>query len=358
MLYYLLYSLHEYYSPFNVFRYISFRTIYAVLTALVISFIIGPPTIRFLKRYNVGQYIREDGPKRHLTKSGTPTMGGLFISISILMSTLFWMDLRNIYVWLIIGVLVAFAIIGFIDDYLKVIMRRSTGLRGKYKFLLQAIAGTATAVILYNIPSYSTALSVPFFKNIHPDLGWFYIPFAALVIIATSNAVNLTDGLDGLATGPLIVSIMVYTVIIYAAGNIKIASYLLIPYIPGAGELAIVCGSILGACLGFLWFNTYPASVFMGDVGSLPLGAMLGAIAVIAKHELLLIIVGGIFVVETVSVMFQVLVYKMNGKRIFRMAPLHHHYELKGWQEPKIIVRFWIIAIILGLIGLSTLKLR
>lgn len=358
MLYYLFYSLHEYHSIFNVFRYITFRTIYAVITALIICLLIGPYMINVLKKYNIGQYIRDDGPKQHLVKKGTPTMGGLFIIIAILFSTLSWMDLKNVYVWLVLFALIGFGLIGFIDDYLKVIKRRPMGLRGKYKFLLQTIVAAFIAAILYYLPAYSTKLSVPFFKNINPDLGWFYILFVIFIIIGTSNAVNLTDGLDGLATGPLIVAIMVYTIITYASGNIKIANYLLIPFINGSGELAVLCGAVFGACLGFLWFNTYPASVFMGDVGSLPLGALLGSVAVISKHELLLVIVGGIFVVETVSVIFQVASYKMNGRRIFLMAPLHHHYELKGWQEPKIIVRFWIIAIILGLIGLSTLKLR
>ena len=358
MIYYILYSLHEYHSFFNVFRYITLRTIYAILTALVLSLVIGPYMIDFLKRYQIGQQIRDDGPKSHLSKSGTPTMGGLLIILVVLLSTLSWMDISNTYVWLVLSALVGFGLIGFIDDYLKVVRKKSDGLAGRYKIILQVIVASIIAFVLYSLPAYSTKLSVPFFKNVNPDLGWFYIPFVILIIVGASNAVNLTDGLDGLAIGPVIVSTMVYTIITYVAGHVKIANYLLIPFINGSGELAILCGAVFGASLGFLWFNTYPASVFMGDVGSLPLGALLGSVAVISKHELLLIIVGGIFVLETVSVIFQVASYKINGKRVFLMAPLHHHYELKGWQEPKVIVRFWIISIMLGLLALSTLKLR
>jgi len=314
--------------------------------------------IESLKRYQIGQYVRNDGPKHHLSKAGTPTMGGLLIIMVVLIATLSWIDLSNVYAWLVLLALVGFGAIGFIDDYLKVVKKKSDGLAGRYKFSLQIIVASIIAGILYYLPVYSTQLSVPFFKNFNPDLGWFYIIFVIFIIVGASNAVNLTDGLDGLAIGPTIVAVMVYTVITYVSGHAKIADYLLIPFINGSGELAILCGSVFGASLGFLWFNTYPASVFMGDVGSLPLGALLGAVAVISKHELLLVIVGGIFVVETVSVIFQVLSYKINRKRVFLMAPLHHHYELKGWQEPKIIVRFWIIAIILGLVALSTLKLR
>ncbi|HBI24783.1 MAG TPA: phospho-N-acetylmuramoyl-pentapeptide-transferase, partial [Nitrospiraceae bacterium] len=318
----------------------------------------GPYMIESLKRYQIGQYVRNDGPKHHLSKAGTPTMGGLLIIMVVLIATLSWIDLSNVYAWLVLLALVGFGAIGFIDDYLKVVKKKSDGLAGRYKFSLQIIVASIIAGILYYLPVYSTQLSVPFFKNFNPDLGWFYIIFVIFIIVGASNAVNLTDGLDGLAIGPTIVAVMVYTVITYVSGHAKIADYLLIPFINGSGELAILCGSVFGASLGFLWFNTYPASVFMGDVGSLPLGALLGAVAVISKHELLLVIVGGIFVVETVSVIFQVLSYKINRKRVFLMAPLHHHYELKGWQEPKIIVRFWIIAIILGLVALSTLKLR
>ena len=358
MIYYILYSLHDYYSFFNVFRYITLRTVYAVMTALILCLIIGPYMIELLKKYQIGQYVRNDGPSHHLSKTGTPTMGGVLIIIVVVLATLSWSDLSNIYVWLMLSVLIGFGLIGFMDDYLKVIRKKSDGLAGRYKFSLQIAVATLVAIALYSLPAYSTKLSVPFFKNFNPDLGWFYILFVIFIIVGTSNAVNLTDGLDGLAIGPVIVVTLVYTIITYVAGHAKIANYLLIPFISGSGELAILCGSVFGAGLGFLWFNTCPASVFMGDVGSLPLGALLGAVAVISKHELLLVIVGGLFVVETISVIFQVASYKMHGKRVFLMAPLHHHYELKGWQEPKIIVRFWIIAILLGLLALSTLKLR
>ena len=358
MIYYILYSLHDYYSFFNVFRYITLRTVYAVMTALILCLIIGPYMIELLKKYQIGQYVRNDGPSHHLSKTGTPTMGGVLIIIVVVLATLSWSDLSNIYVWLMLSVLIGFGLIGFMDDYLKVIRKKSDGLAGRYKFSLQIAVATLVAIALYSLPAYSTKLSVPFFKNFNPDLGWFYILFVIFIIVGASNAVNLTDGLDGLAIGPVIVVTLVYTIITYVAGHAKIANYLLIPFISGSGELAILCGSVFGAGLGFLWFNTYPASIFMGDVGSLPLGALLGAVAVISKHELLLVIVGGIFVVETISVIFQVASYKMHGKRVFLMAPLHHHYELKGWQEPKIIVRFWIIAILLGLLALSTLKLR
>lgn len=358
MIYRLLYSLHEYNSFFNVFRYITLRTIYAILTALILSLIIGPYMIEFLKKYQIGQYIRDEGPSHHLAKKGTPTMGGVLIIMVVMFTTLAWADLSNIYVWLVLFGFAGFGLIGFIDDYLKVVRQKSDGLAARYKFTLQIIVASIIAAVLYSLPAYSTKLSVPFLKNIHPDLGWLYIVFVILIIVGTSNAVNLTDGLDGLAIGPVIVSILVFIIITYVAGHAKISNYLLIPFINGSGELSVLCGSVFGASLGFLWFNTYPASVFMGDVGSLPLGALLGSVAVISKHELLLVIVGGIFVLETVSVITQVASYKINRKRIFLMAPLHHHYELKGWQEPKIIVRFWIIAIILGLVALSTLKLR
>ena len=358
MLYQLLYSLHDYYSFFNVFRYITLRTVYAVITALILCLMIGPYMIELLKKYQIGQSVRSDGPSSHFTKAGTPTMGGVLILTIVVLATIAWADLSNIYVWLVLAVLVGFGLIGFTDDYLKVVRKKSEGLRGKYKFTLQIAVATLVAIALYYLPAYSTVLSVPFFKDFNPDLGWLYIPFVIFIIVGTSNAVNLTDGLDGLAIGPVIVVTLVYTIITYVAGHAKIANYLLIPFINGSGELAILCGAVFGAGLGFLWFNTYPASVFMGDVGSLPLGALLGTVAVIAKHELLLMIVGGIFVVETVSVIFQVASFRLHGKRVFLMAPLHHHYELKGWQEPKIIVRFWIIAIMLGLLALSTLKLR
>ena len=326
MLYQLLYSLHDYYSFFNVFRYITLRTVYAVITALILCLMIGPYMIELLKKYQIGQSVRSDGPSSHFTKAGTPTMGGVLILTIVVLATIAWADLSNIYVWLVLAVLVGFGLIGFIDDYLKVVRKKSEGLRGKYKFTLQITIATLVAIALYYLPAYSTVLSVPFFKDFNPDLGWLYIPFVIFIIVGTSNAVNLTDGLDGLAIGPVIVVTLVYTIITYVAGHAKIANYLLIPFINGSGELAILCGAVFGAGLGFLWFNTYPASVFMGDVGSLPLGALLGTVAVIAKHELLLMIVGGIFVVETVSVIFQVASFRLHGKRVFLMAPLHHHY--------------------------------
>ncbi|MBI4716061.1 MAG: phospho-N-acetylmuramoyl-pentapeptide-transferase [Nitrospirae bacterium] len=358
MLYHLLYPLHDQIPLLNVFRYITFRSIYAALTALAICLIVGPYIIQWLKRYQIGQVVREDGPKKHLGKAGTPTMGGILLVLAILLATLLWADLTNVYVWLVILALVGFTGIGFLDDYLKVIRGKSEGLKARYKFGLQVAIAAGVGSVLYSLPAYSTKLSIPFFKAFTPDLGWFYIIFAVFIIVGASNAVNLTDGLDGLAIGPLMVAAVAYTIVTDATGNVKFADYLLIPFIPGAGEMAVLCAAMLGACLGFLWFNAYPASVFMGDVGSLPLGAVLGTIAVVSKHELLLVLVGGIFVIEAVSVIFQVSSYKMRGKRVFLMAPLHHHFELKGWQEPKIVVRFWIIAIILALLSLSTLKLR
>jgi phospho-N-acetylmuramoyl-pentapeptide-transferase len=358
MLYLLLYPLHTDYSLFNVFRYITFRTGYAVLTALVISFIIGPWIVRKLKETQVEQQIREDGPRSHKGKSGTPTMGGVVILLSSLVSIFLWMDLRNRYVWLVLFALVAFGMIGYLDDTLKYVRKKSMGLRPRYKFLLQSIVALIISVGLYGYMNYSTQLSVPFFKDFRPDLGWLYIPFAMLVIIGASNAVNLTDGLDGLAIGPVSVAAAAYTIVSYVSGHKIFSGYLLIPYIEGGGEMAVVCGALLGAGLGFLWFNAYPASVFMGDVGSLPLGGTLGTVAVISKHELLLLLVGGLFVIEALSVIIQVGSFKLCRKRVFLMAPLHHHFELKGWPEPKVVVRFWIIAIVMALLSLSTLKLR
>ena len=358
MFYNLLYPLHTTYSFLNVFRYITFRTIYAIVTALVISFLIGPWITRFLKARQMGQAIRDDGPKSHLSKSGTPTMGGLMILIAIISTTFLWADLTNRYVWLTLFSTTGFGLIGYWDDYLKCVKKNPKGLLPRYKFSLQIAVALITALGLYASPAYSTILSVPFFKNLRPDLGIFYIPFAVLVIVGASNAVNLTDGLDGLAVGPVMVTGVAYLIVSYVSGHNDFSQYLLIPHIKGAGELAIFCGALIGASLGFLWFNAYPATIFMGDVGSLPLGGALGTVAVISKHELLLALVGGIFVVEALSVILQVASYKSRGKRIFLMAPIHHHFELKGWKEPKIVVRFWIISIILGLISLSTLKLR
>ena len=359
MLYHLLYPLHTTISVFNVFRYITFRTIYASLTAFLICFFLGPWVIRKLSYMQIGQYVRDDGPQTHLKKAGTPTMGGTLIIFSITVSTLLWANLTNYFVWIVLFVTVGYGGIGFIDDYLMQIKKQSKGLTVRNKLLLQAILALVTGILVYVSPDFSTRITIPFFKNISPDLGWGYVLFAALVIIGTSNAVNITDGLDGLAIGPFIIASATYMVFAYVAGHVKIADYLQINYVAGSGEIAIFCGAMAGSGLGFLWFNSYPAQIFMGDVGSLSLGAAIGTVAVITKQEILLALVGGLFVIETLSVIFQVGFFKMtNGRRIFRMAPLHHHFELKGWSEPKVIVRFWIIAIALALISMSTLKLR
>jgi phospho-N-acetylmuramoyl-pentapeptide-transferase len=358
MLYLWLYPLHTEISLFNVFRYLSFRMIYAAITAFLIAFVLAPPMIKKLQEWGLGQKIRNEGPQSHLTKSGTPTMGGLLILFSVLLTTVLWADITNHYVWLVIIAVVGFGLVGFVDDYIKIRNARSKGLTVLQKLFGQLLVAAGIALFVYLSPDYTTELSVPFFKNFSPDLGILYIPFAILVIIGCSNAVNLTDGLDGLAIGPVIIASMAYTVVAWAVGNKLVSDYLLIPHIPGAGELAVLTSSMVGSSLGFLWFNTYPASVFMGDVGSLPLGSALGTVAVVCKHELLLLLVGGVFVMEAVSVIFQVVSYKSRGKRIFLMAPLHHHFEMKGWQEPKVVVRLWIIAIILALFSISTLKLR
>ncbi len=358
MIYHLLYSLHEYISALNVFRYITFRTIYATITAMIICFIFGEYVIKKLTILKFGQHIREDGPQWHESKKGTPTMGGLLIIIATVIPALLWMDLTNIFLWIIFFTTISFGYIGFVDDYTKISKKHNKGLTAKNKFYLQLIFSFIIAVILFFTPEISKSLNVPFFKNVTIDLGYFYIPFAMFVIIGSSNAVNLTDGLDGLAIGPIIIACMTFVILAYCAGNYKIASYLQIPYVKGVGEFSIYAGAMLGAGIGFLWFNTYPAQVFMGDVGSISLGATLGTGALITKNELLLVIIGGVFVMETLSVIIQVISFKTTGKRVFRMAPIHHHFELKGWKEPKIIVRFWIIAFILSLVALSTLKIR
>jgi phospho-N-acetylmuramoyl-pentapeptide-transferase len=358
MLYHLLYPLVEYHSFFNVFRYITFRTIYAIITALLICLVVGPWVIRQLKLHSVGQAIRRDGPERHLIKEGTPTMGGLLILGSAVLATLLWVDLTNVYVWLVLWTTLGFAAVGFLDDLMVVRTKSHKGISGRLRLLLEFVIAGVTAVVLAHYPAFSTTLTFPFFKEIQPDLGPFYIPFALFVIVGCANAVNLTDGLDGLAIGPVTIAAGTYLIFSYLTGNIKTAQYLQIPYVAGVGELAILCGALVGAGMGFLWFNAYPAEVFMGDVGSLSLGAALGTVAVLTKQEMLLAIVGGIFVVEALSVILQVSSFKMRGKRIFRMAPLHHHFEMKGWPEPKIIVRFWILSILLGLLAISTLKLR
>ncbi len=359
MLYHLLYPLHTTFSVFNVFRYITFRTIYASLTAFLLCFLLGPWMIRKLSEMQIGQYIRDDGPRTHLDKAGTPTMGGTLILLSVVVSILLWSDLTNYFVWITLFVVVGYGLVGFLDDYLMLVKKRSKGLSVRSKLLCQALIALLAGFLVYASPDFSTQITIPFFKNVSPDFGWGYIIFAAFVIVGASNAVNLTDGLDGLAIGPVIIAATTYMIFAYVAGHVKISNYLQINYVSGSGELAIFCGAIAGAGLGFLWFNAYPAQIFMGDVGSLSLGAFLGIVAVITKQEILLALVGGLFVIEALSVIFQVSFFKMtSGKRIFRMAPLHHHFELKGWPEPKVIVRFWIIAIALALLAMSTLKLR
>ncbi len=359
MLYHLLVPLDAIWSIFNVFRYITFRTIYASLTAFFICFFLGPWVIRKLSELQIGQYIREDGPQAHQKKAGTPTMGGALIVFAIVLSTLLWSNVANAYIWLVLMALVGYGLIGFVDDYQMQIKKHNQGLSVRQKLVLQTLIALFIGVVLYLMPDFSTQVTVPFFKNIAPDLQWGYILFAAFVIVGTSNAVNLTDGLDGLAIGPLVVAAGTYMLFAYLAGHIKMAEYLQISYVAGSGEITVFCGALAGAGLGFLWFNAYPAQIFMGDVGSLSLGGALGTVALVTKQEMLLILVGGIFVIEALSVIFQVGFFKFtNGRRIFRMAPLHHHFELKGWSEPKVIVRFWIIAIALALLSVSTLKLR
>lgn len=359
MIYHLLYSLHTEITVFNVFRYITFRTIYAGLTAFLICFILGPWVIGKLREKQIGQYIRRVGPISHRDKAGTPTMGGVLILPAVLISTFMWVDLTNPYVWIVIFITLSYFLVGFADDYLKQIKKRNRGLRVWHKFSLQIIAAALVGAVLYINPEFSSRITIPFFKAAAPDLGAGYILFAILVIVGTSNAVNLTDGLDGLAIGPVIIAAATYMLFAYVTGHIYIADYLQINHVSGSGEVTILCGALAGAGLGFLWFNTYPAEVFMGDVGSLPLGAALGSVAVITKQEILMVIVGGVFVVEALSVIVQVGYFKFTGgRRIFRMAPLHHHFELKGWAEPKVIVRFWLIAIMLALVAISTLKLR
>jgi phospho-N-acetylmuramoyl-pentapeptide-transferase len=359
MFYHLLYPLHTTVSVFNVFRYITFRTIYASLTAFLICFVLGPWVIRRMQVLQVGQYIREDGPEAHLKKAGTPTMGGTLIVGAVTISCLLWNILSNVYVWILLLATVGYGIIGFADDYLKVVKKQNKGLSARAKITWQIALAALLATLLYTHPDFDTRVTVPFFKALSPDLGPAYILFAVLVIVGASNAVNLTDGLDGLAIGPTIIAAGTYMVFAYVTGHAEIASYLQINHVSGAGEVTVFCGALVGAGLGFLWFNTYPAQIFMGDVGSLSLGAALGTVAVITKQEILLVLVGGLFVIEALSVIFQVGFFKVtHGRRIFRMAPLHHHFELKGWAEPKVIVRFWIIAIALALLSMSTLKLR
>jgi phospho-N-acetylmuramoyl-pentapeptide-transferase len=362
MLYDLLAPLAPEVTVFNLFRYLTFRSGGAVMTALVISFLLGPGIIRWLKRkQREGQPIRTDGPESHLlTKKGTPTMGGVLILLALALSTLLWADLRNRFVWVVLFVTVGFGAIGFADDYLKLTRRNSKGLPGRLKLAGQIAIGLVAAFAISRLSPapLDDSLAVPFIKELLIHLGWFFLPVAAFVMVGASNAVNLTDGLDGLAIGPIIVVAGCFALIAYLAGNAVFAAYLQINNVPGAGELAVFCGALVGAGMGFLWFNAPPAMVFMGDTGSLATGGALGAISVVTKHELVLAIVGGLFVLETVSVIVQVASFKLTGRRVFRMAPLHHHFEKKGWAEPTIVIRFWIIAAILALAGLATLKLR
>jgi len=358
MLYHLLYPLHASYSVFNVFRYITFRTLVAALTALVVSFLLGPWFIRRLIARQIGQTIRPDGPQSHLSKAGTPTMGGTLILFSLILATLLLADLTNFYVWLVIGVTVAFAAIGFIDDYGKLRRGNAKGLSGRAKLLWQCAVAVGAAGVLYLKPDFSKELVFPFFKELHPNLGLWYVPFAAFVLVSTSNAVNLTDGLDGLAIGCTVIAAGALAVLTYVSGHATFASYLGLEHMPLAGELTIFCGAMVGASIGFLWYNAHPAEVFMGDVGSLALGGAIGTVAVIIKEELLLPFIGGVFVIEALSVILQVTSYKLRKKRIFKMAPIHHHFELMGWSESKIIVRFWIASLVFALFALTTLKLR
>lgn len=352
--------LAQYDSGFLVFRYITLRTILAVLTALLISFMVGPAMIRRLSRYKIGQTVRDDGPQSHLSKSGTPTMGGALILVAVAVATLLWADLSNRYVWIVLLTTLAFGAVGMWDDYRKLVLKDSRGLAARWKYLWQSVFGAAAAVALYvgATAPIETQLIFPFVKDLVWDMGPFFMVLAYLVIVGSSNAVNLTDGLDGLAILPTVLVAGALAVFAYVSGHAQIANYLLIPHLPGVGELAVLCGALVGAGLGFLWFNAYPAQVFMGDVGALALGAALGTLAVAVRQEIALFIMGGVFVVETVSVMLQVASFKLTGRRIFRMAPLHHHFELKGWPEPRVIVRFWIITVILVLVGLASLKIR
>jgi phospho-N-acetylmuramoyl-pentapeptide-transferase len=362
MLYHLMVSLSDQVSALNVFRYLTFRTGGAIMTALLFVFLFGPGLISLLRlKQGRGQPIRSDGPQRHvLEKQGTPTMGGLVILSGIMAATLLWSDLTNLYVWAVLFVTLGFGAIGFYDDLLKVTRTSGRGFSGRVRLLLEAAIAGVAAYIFIRIgnPEISSALALPFIKDHLVQLGLFFIPFAALVIVGAGNAVNITDGLDGLAIVPVMIAAASYGLIVYLVGNAVFADYLQVHFVRGTGELAIVCGAILGAGLGFLWFNAPPAMIFMGDTGSLSLGGALGAIAVAAKHEIVLAIVGGLFVLETVSVVVQVISFKLTGKRVFAMAPLHHHFEQKGWKEPTIVIRFWIVAVVLALIGLSTLKLR
>ncbi len=360
MLLYLTDWLTQFHSGFGVFQYLTLRAILGALTALLISFLIGPAMIRKLSHYQVGQVVRDDGPESHLIKAGTPTMGGALILVAVAVSTLLWSDLGNKYMWVVLLTTLAFGVIGWVDDYKKLVKKDSRGLIARWKYLWQSVVALAAAGFLYataELPA-ETQLIVPFFKDVAIPLGWGFVVLAYFVIVGSSNAVNLTDGLDGLAVLPTVMVAGALGIFAYVTGHAKFAAYLAIPFVPGVGETVVFCGALVGAGLGFLWFNAYPAMVFMGDIGALALGAALGIVAVVVHQELVLLIMGGVFVMETLSVIIQVASYKLTGKRIFRMAPLHHHFELKGWPEPRVIVRFWIITVILVLVGLATLKIR
>ena len=360
MLLYLTEILQTLHSGFYVFQYLTLRAVLGVLTAMVISLLVGPFVIRRLSVYKIGQAVRDDGPESHQLKAGTPTMGGALILVSVAIATLLWADLDSRQIWVALAVTMTFGAIGGVDDYKKLTLGSAKGMSPLTKFFWQALFAALAAIYLYQSAVYptETSLIVPFFKNISWSMGVLFVPFVFLVIVGASNAVNLTDGLDGLAILPTVMVAGALGIFAYATGHIHFANYLGIPYVPGVGELVVFCGTLVGAGLGFLWFNTYPAQVFMGDVGALALGAALGVIAVLVRQELVLVIMGGVFVMETVSVIMQVLSFKLTGRRIFRMAPLHHHFELKGWPEPRVIVRFWIITVILVLVGLATLKIR
>ncbi len=362
MLYHLHFLLLDWFGGFNVFRYITFRSAYALVTALVISFLMGPWLIRRLRRLQLGEQIRAEGPASHKAKAGTPTMGGLLILASVLGPTLLWADLTNRYIQLVVAMTIGTGLLGFMDDYLKVVKKRSKGLVGRYKLVGQVALGLALGLVLYFVPLESSSpgvtMELPFLKGVLLNLGLFYVPLVILVVTGTSNAVNLTDGLDGLAIGVVSIIFVAFTGLVYVSGHKIFSDYLNIVYLPGAGELTIFCAAMVGASLGFLWFNAHPAELFMGDTGSLALGGALGTVAILIKKELLLIILGGVLVMEVLSVMLQVWSFKRRGKRIFRMAPLHHHFELAGWHESKVVVRFWILAVLLAMVGLSTLKLR
>ena len=361
MLYASLFALHEQFHLFNVFRYITFRTALATLTALLISLALGSRLIRRLREFQIGQQIRPEGPLSHQSKKGTPTMGGLLILIAVILPSLLWADPANPYVWVVLISTLLFGIIGFADDYLKITRKRSLGLTARQKFGAQMTVALGIGLALQymaRLGFYSTILSIPFFKRWTPDLGLLFVPWAMLVIVGAANAVNLTDGLDGLAIGSSLIASGTYAILAYVAGHAKVAGYLDVPNVRGVGELAVICGALVGAALGFLWFNCNPAQVFMGDVGAMAIGGSLGTIAVVIKQELLLVFVGGLFVIEAASVIIQVASFRLRGKRVFRMAPIHHHFELGGWPEQKVVIRFWIVAIIFALLGLSTLKLR